>query len=141
MSTEPSLLRLYVMRSVYLLNFVVLGMDVWPSLVRHDGVWEPMRGVAFSFWAALATISALGLRAPLRCVPILLFQCLYKVIWLVAVAMPNWSTVGSTVLATAMSVGLVVDLVAIPWPYVVRTFVTAPGDRWKVSNPPLDRDA
>lgn len=126
-------LRLNVMRFLYLLNFALLGYDVWPAIVRHAGAWEPMRGVAFSFWAALATISGLGLRYPLKMVPVLLLQLLYKSIWVAAVAMPNWAIVRSTGLANAMLIGIVLDVVVIPWPYVLRTFVTERGDRWVTS--------
>lgn len=53
MSEEVSLFRLYLMRSLYLLNFVLLGMNVWPGLISHRKPWVPMHGIAVSFWAAL----------------------------------------------------------------------------------------
>ena len=140
MPGEPSTVRLYVMRAVYLLNFVLLGLDVWPGLLGHVGAWEPMRGVAFSFWAALATLSGLGLRYPVKMVPVLLLQFLYKSIWLLAVAVPNWSAVRSTDLAQAMAIGLVVDLIGIPWPYVLRSFGAARGDRWRSPAMSPERD-
>jgi hypothetical protein len=121
---------LSLMRIVYLLNFLLLGLDVWPSIVRHVGAWEPMRGVAFSFWAALATLSGLGLRYPVKMLPLLLLQFLYKLIWLFAVAVPNWSAVRATDLFNAMALGILVDLIAIPWPHVLATFCWMPGDRW-----------
>ena len=131
MSHEPSTLRLYLMRVLYLLNFVMLGLDVWPQIFGHMGPWESMRGVAFSFWAALSALSLLGLRYPLKMVPLLLLQFLYKSVWLLAVAAPNWPTVRPTDLANAMLIGIVLDLIAIPWPYVVRTLVIGGGDRWR----------
>ena len=54
MPEEVSLFRLYLMRFLYLLNFVLLGMDVWPGLIHHGKPWDPMHGIAVSFWAALA---------------------------------------------------------------------------------------
>lgn len=128
---DLSTLRLTLMRVVYLLNFVLLGLDAWPTIVGHVGAWEPMRGVAFSFWAALATLSGLGLRNPVKMVPLLLLQFLYKLIWLLGVAVPNWSTVRATELFTAMTLGILVDLAAIPWRHVLATFWTMPGDRWR----------
>ena len=130
-SNETSLLRLYVMRVAYLLNFALLGRDVWPTLISHPGDWDPVKGVAFSFWAALSTLSVLGLRYPLQMVPLLLLQFTYKLIWLVAIASPNWSDVGSTGLGRAMSTGAVVDVVVIPWGYVVTNYVMKPGNRWR----------
>ena len=131
MSKEVSTFRLYLMRFVYLLNFVLLGSDVWPAIFRHQGVWDPTKGVAFSFWAALSVLSGLGLRYPLKMVPLLLLQMFYKAVWLLAVGLPMWSAVRATDLAHAMVIGIVVDLIAIPWPYVVASFVSEPGDRWR----------
>jgi len=39
MSEEVSTLRLYLLRLLYLLNFALLGLDVWPALINHPGEW------------------------------------------------------------------------------------------------------
>ncbi len=131
MPGEVSTLRLYVMRFVYLLNFVLLGSDVWPELVRHQGAWDPLKGVAYSFWAALSLLSVLGLRYPLKMLPLLLLQLSYKAVWLIAVAIPMWSVVRSTDLTRAMVIGVVVDVIGIPWAYVLPHYVKERGDRWR----------
>ena len=131
MPKDVSTLRLYVMRFVYLLNFVLLGLDVWPALFRHQGAWDPVKGVAFSFWAALSLLSGLGLRYPLKMVPLLLLQLVYKAVWLAAVALPMWSAVRSTDLTRAMVIGVVVDVLAIPWSYVLASYMKERGDRWR----------
>jgi hypothetical protein len=131
MSKEIRTFRLYVMRFVYLLNFVLLGLDVWPEVFRHQGAWDPLKGVAFSFWAALSVLSGLGVRYPLKMLPLLLLQLFYKAVWLFAVALPMWSAVRSTDLTHAMVIGVVVDLIGIPWPYVVTSYVKERGDKWK----------
>lgn len=131
MPNEISTFRLYLMRLLYLLNFVLLGSDVWPGILNHKGAWDPLHGVASAFWAALSALSGLGLRYPLRMLPLLLLQLLYKAAWLLAVALPMWSAVRSTGLAHAMVIGVVVDLVCIPWPYVLANYVKGRGDRWR----------
>jgi hypothetical protein len=131
MSEETSTFRLYLVRLLYLLNFALLGLDVWPEIINHVGAWDPVKGVAFSFWAALSALSGLGLRYPLKMVPLLLLQLLYKSIWLIAVALPMWSVVRSTDLTKAMVIGLVLDIVIIPWPYVLANYVKKRGDRWR----------
>jgi hypothetical protein len=128
MSEETSTLRLYVMRLLYLLNFVFLGLNVWPAIINHAGAWDPVKGVAFSFWAALSALSALGVRYPLKMLPLLLLQLLYKSIWLIAIALPQWSAVRSTDLTKVMLRGAVVDLILIPWPYVLANYVAIRGD-------------
>lgn len=131
MPEETSTFRLYLMRLLYLLNFVLLGSSVWPAIFNHAGAWDPVKGVAFSFWAALSLLSGLGLRYPLKMLPLLLLQLLYKSIWLIVVALPLWSAVHSTELAKAMIMGVPVDLIVIPWPYVLANYVKKRGDRWR----------
>src|ERR1035437_71269 len=117
MSEQVSIFRLYLMRLLYLLNFVMLGLSVWPEIINHSGAWDPVKGVAFSFWAALSVLSGLGLRYPLKMVPLLLLQLVYKTVWLVAVALPMWPAVRSTDLTRAMVIGVVMDVLGIPWSY------------------------
>ena len=131
MSEETSTLRLYLMRFAYPLNFVLLGLDVWPGIINHEGAWDPVKGVAFSFWTALSALSGLGLRYPLKVLPLLLLQLFYKCVWLIAVALPMWSAVRSTDITRAMVIGVVVDLVVIPWPYVLANYAKKGGDRWR----------
>ncbi len=113
------------------LNFVLLGLDVWPEIINHKGAWDPLHGIAFSFWAALSALSGLGVRYPLKMLPLLLLQLFYKAVWLLAVALPMWSAVRSSGLTHAMVIGVVVDLVGIPWPYVLANYVKERGDRWR----------
>ena len=131
MSEETSMFRLYLMRLLYLLNFVMLGLSVWPEIINHAGAWDPVKGVAFSFWAALSVLSGLGLRYPVKMLPLLLLQLLYKSIWVIAVALPLWSAFRSIELTRIMGMGAVVDLIVIPWPYVIANYVKKPGDRWR----------
>jgi hypothetical protein len=130
MADSVSTLRLYVMRFLYVGNFVFLGLSVWPAIINHAGPWDPVKGVAFSFWAALSALSGLGIRYPLKMLPVLLLQLLYKSIWLIAVALPQWPAFRSEELTRVMLGGVVVDLIVIPWPYVLANYVRARGDRW-----------
>jgi hypothetical protein len=103
-----------------------------------------MEGVAFSFYAALSTLSALGLRYPLKMVPLLLLQLFYKSAWLLAVAIPLSSAGPLTPnLAGAVKpfvIGVLLDILVIPWPYVVANYLLAPGDRWKFVGPRAHAD-
>lgn len=132
---EVSLLRLYVMRACYLLILVGVGSMALPGLTNTDIPIAPMRGVALSFWGALALLAAIGLRYPLQMVPLLLVQLVYKAIWLLAVALPLWSAGGAfdaemAGFTRAMAIGIVVDLIVIPWGYMWANYVRKPGDRW-----------
>ena len=135
MADEVSLFRLYLMRTLYLLTFVGVGMGVWPALINHPKPWDPMHGVAFSFWAAYSALMGLGIRYPLKMLPLLLLQLFYKSVWLLAVALPLSSAGPLDPVASELTrvfVGAVIaDLIVIPWPYVWANYVRKPGDRWR----------
>lgn len=131
MAEQVSLPRLYVMRVMYLLNFALLGSDVWPGLIQQAKVWEPVPGVAISFWAALSALSGLGLRYPVAMLPLLFLQLLYKAIWLAAVAPPLHFAGAAQEMTTVFVVGIVLDVIAIPWPHVLAHYVRRPADRWR----------
>jgi len=131
---DVSTFRLYVMRALYLLVCVGEGSIIWPLMFHHQP-WTLMHGVASSLLAALTAMMALGVRYPLQMLPLLLFEFLWKAIWLVAIALPLWSAhqldpeTMETVKATLM--GVVLCPIVIPWPYVWANYVKKPGDRWR----------
>ena len=132
MSEGVSTLRLYLMRALYLLNFGLGLLYVWPGLTKHEGLSDPLQAVATSFWAALFTLSALGLRYPLKMLPLLFMQLFYKSVWLIAVALPlRLGGRPAADLTDGMVVGVVLDLIVIPWPYVLANYVKERGDRWR----------
>lgn len=136
MSGEPSTFRLYLLRAVYLLNFVGLGSLVWPAILNHQGPWDPLHGVAFSFWGALSLLMGLGIRYPLQMLPMLFIQLVYKVIWLIAVALPLWSAGQPSEMTKDFLIPVVIDLIVIPWSYVFANYVKKRGDRWRSTPAP-----
>jgi len=46
-------------------------------------------GVAAAVWTAFGLLAILGLRDPIKYMPILLFQFVYKLIWVFTVFLPN----------------------------------------------------
>lgn len=131
MSEGISTVRLYVMRTLYGLNFILLGSDVWPRLLTQQESWDPVQGAAYSFWGALSILSTLGLRYPLQMLPLLLLQFFYKLIWLTAIGPSLWAAGRATGMTEAFAIGIVLDFVAIPWPHVFAHYVKRQGDRWK----------
>jgi hypothetical protein len=130
--TTPSvpLWRLYVLRVGYALNFVFLGASAWPLLLHHPAPWDPTKGVAVAFWATLSLLAGLGIRYPLKMIPLLLTQFSYKAIWLAAVYWPMRAQ-GPWELTPVMAGGVVFDVLIIPWLYVLREYALARGDRWR----------
>lgn len=128
---EVSLVRLYVMRATALLAIWGLFGTV-EALIEH----APMdRGVHKALISGLWVMAFFALRYPLRMVPVLLFEMVWKTVWLFAFGLPQWlSGVGSPQLrADLWQIGafpLVVALV-IPWGYVWRHSVRGPAERWR----------
>jgi hypothetical protein len=133
--SEVSLFRLYLMRAAYLLLAVGLGFDIWPVLIHHGSEWALLHGAAASLLAALSILAVFGLRYPLHMLPALLFELLWKAIWLVAIAFPLWSAHRLNAQTWAMAytclAAIVIVPLVIPWPYFFAHYVKARGDRWR----------
>ena len=88
--SDVSIFRLYLLRAVYLVIFVGLGFDIWPALIQHPLAWTLWHGVGCSLLAAMSLLVLLGLRYPLQMLPLLLFETVWKAIWLIVIAYPLW---------------------------------------------------
>ena len=120
--------RLYLLRFFYALAILLLGIQVWTEIFTHKDAWQPLPAVAFSFWAAFSALAVLGLIHPLKMIPLLLVQFSYKLIWLIIVAYPLWSanqvpSPAAQELIKANSIGIMLDLLIIPWPYVLKNYI------------------
>ena len=129
MSNDVSTTRLYLMRAMFLMNFILLGIDVWMKLLQPGVTWDPVKGAAYSLWAALSLLSVLGVRYPLQMLPLLIFQFIYKMIWLLTIALPSWVDFKSMEITQVMIVGAVLDVIVIPWGYVLTNYIRKQGDR------------
>ncbi len=132
---ELSVFRLRLMRATYLLIVVGLGSDVWPALIGHSKQWSLMHGVTVSLLAAVTLLALVGIRYPVKLVPLLLFELTWKTIWLAAIALPLWWTdqLPPNFLESVKGcvLGLVLFPSVIPWKYVRASFVKARGERWR----------
>lgn len=132
--SDVSTVRLYLLRAMYLLMAVGLGITIWPGIIAPGDV-SHMGSVVRSMLGALALMSLWGLRYPVAMLPILLFEFIWKVIWVVAFALGPWleGTLDperqETLFACLM--GVVLVPIVVPWGYVFRRHIRAPGDRWK----------
>ena len=88
---DVSLFRLYALRAVYLLIAVGLASTIWPLLLNHSPAWPLMNSVVCSLLAGVSVLAAVGIRYPLQMLPVLLFELVWKSIWLTTVALPLWS--------------------------------------------------
>ena len=129
---EVSLLRLYILRATYLLLVVGLGLMIVPPIVSHELM---SRGVIPSLLAAVWVLAFFGLKYPLQMLPVLLFEFVWKAIWMVAYGLPQWSAgrFPSTFAEDMFNIasGVILMPLVIPWGYVWRHYVQKAGDRWR----------
>jgi hypothetical protein len=131
---DVSLFRLHLLRALYLLIVVGLGVLIWPGVIHHTKPWGLMFGVVQCMLAAFSALCLLGLRYPLQMLPLLLWELLWKTIWLLIVALPAWmsgqmdaATWGTT---TDCLVAVIMPFI-IPWRYVWANYVAKSAERWR----------
>jgi hypothetical protein len=131
---EVSLFRLYLLRAMYLLVVVGLGVFVVPGIVRHAGHRELAQGIVDAMLLAFWLLCMIGLRYPLRMLPVLMWELAWKALWLAMVAWPAWRA-GTMDAATAENtfacVFVVLVPIVMPWRYVVRHYLREAGDPWR----------
>ena len=128
-----SLLRLYTLRVCYFILAAGLGAYIWPRVLHHTPAVAISSGIELSLFAGLGAICLLGFRYPVKMIPVLLFELVWKAVYLTAFALPLWRAHQITPAAAAdISAVLVVVLLLplIPWVYVWREYANASGDRW-----------
>jgi len=131
--TDLPVWRLYALRSGYLLLVVGLGLVIWPGIIHHDKPWSLMGGVVQCMLGAMGAVAVLGLRYPLKMLPLLFFEMAWKAIWLVVVALPLWraGTMDANTLEMAVEVLVVILIVlVVPWDYVIANYGLGRGERW-----------
>ena len=103
-----------------------LAMVVAPETVRSLFRWpiqDPIvYGVTGSVWLAFGLLSILGLKSPLKFLPVLLMQLTYKSVWFIGVVFPlvvsgRFPTY-AILLVVIMASYIVGDLIAIPFHYL-----------------------
>jgi hypothetical protein len=103
-----------------------LGLIVIPNVMKSVFKWpnqDPIvLGATGSVNLAFAILSIVGLRSPLKFVPVLLLQLCYKVVWFIGVVLPllvagefpTYAILHVVIFATY----IIGDLIAIPFSYV-----------------------
>ena len=136
MRHDVSIIRLYVLRVTYLLVGVGLAVEIWPLILSSAAVPPAhMQGVVRAMLTAVSLLALLGVRYPLQMVPLLLFEFIWKAVWVLAIGLPLWRA-GRLDAATGDTwrtclISLVIFVLAIPWGHVLRHYGRARGDRWR----------
>ena len=135
--SEVSTFRLYLLRSMYVFTVVGLAIEKLPALLHPENL-SPGDSVILSVLGATALLAVLGIRYPLKMLPLLFFEFVWKAIWILVFGLPlllsggldpNVSF-GGTETLIACIVGVVLVPLAIPWGYVLKHYLKVPGARW-----------
>ena len=127
-----SLLRLTMLRAAYLLLVIGLGVTIVPGVLSHE---MAARGVIPSLLTALWLLAFIGLKYPLKMLPLLMVEFAWKAIWMFAYGLPQWSsgqlppTFADDVFAIGL--GVIIMPIVIPWGYVWQRYGKAPAERWR----------
>lgn len=122
------------MRIGYLVIGVGTAVTKWPLLVNRSEPWPLFEGVSTYMLVAMGLLALLGLRYPVRMLPILLFESAWKLLWLAAVAVPLWTSGQmdpATMRVTRAVMWVVIVLAVVPWRYVVANYIFRQADPWR----------
>ena len=132
--SDVSTLRLYLLRAMYVFMAVGLAIYEWPGILNPPPGLSNMGSVVGSVLGAISILAVLGIRYPLKMLPLLLFELLWKSMWVVAFGLPLLLSGGldpnTTETLTACLMGVVLVPLVMPWGYVFKHYLKAPGDRW-----------
>lgn len=131
---ELSLFRLYTLRLAYLIMAAGLAVFIWPTVLHHTSQFAIAEGVRFALLSGLGAAAALGLRYPVRMLPLLLFELTWKATYLLFFALPLWSAhqIDAAAAADIKAVLMAVIFIPlIPWRHVFTHYVMKRGERWR----------
>ncbi|MBW1298026.1 hypothetical protein [Aquimarina litoralis] len=122
-----SKLRSYALRAMYALIAFGLLLTIWPEIIIPDQRVADQDSVIQSMLGALALLALMGIRYPLKMLPVLIFELVWKLIWIIGYALPVYNNSGLDVYAKetffACMIGIVLVPFAIPWRYVIEYYI------------------
>ena len=132
--SEVSAFRLYILRAMYVFTVVGLAIAKLPALL-HPANLSPGDSVILSVLGAVALLAVVGIRYPIKMLPLLFFELVWKSRWVLMWELPLWSTGQLTPdrreTLIACLVGIVLVPLVMPSGDVLNRYVKAPGDPWR----------
>lgn len=129
---ELSRFQLWLLRAMYLILVIGQAITTWPGILFAPKNSVDSHTVVSAFLGALSLLALLGLRYPIKMLPLLFFEFIWKAIWALAFALPAWLDGGLDDYAAgvmfAVGFGLIITPLTIPWKYVVKQYLLSPSD-------------
>ncbi len=128
-------LRLNILRAYYALIAFGTSAVFWPDLLHHTHDWGIRNGAQYSLLGALAPLALVGLRHPLKMLPIILYEFLWKALWFIFVVAPLYASDRMTDIVwsnvVACGVAIVLTPIVMPWRFFWQNYVSAPAETWR----------
>lgn len=120
-------INLFLLRLLFTLMFLFLTYEAWDYIFHHRGPWDITKAAAWCMWGSYSAISFIGIRHPLKMLPIVLFEIVYKTAWLCIVAYPLWrqgELAGTPAEGMArVYIWVVFPVAAMPWRYFIQVYI------------------
>lgn len=133
--TPVSVLRLNLLRAMYLFMAVGLGLSIWPEIISFSWGVADADSVVYAMLGALGLLCIFGLVYPLKMLPLLIFELIWKLIWVLGFALRMHLDTGLDEYAAgtlaACLIGVVLVPLVIPWRYFFSQYVNAPAEPWR----------
>jgi hypothetical protein len=132
---EVGVVRMYLLSGMYFLIAVGLGSTTIPRVVATSGNPVDPHTVINSILIGFFIMALLGIRYPLKMLPILLLELTWKSFWLVVFALPMYLNheldqyARDVVFACVM--GVILTPLVIPWRYIMNHYILAKGSAWQ----------
>lgn len=126
--------QIHLLRFFFALMAGIMGTVVWQQILFESSGWWWERGLAKSMLGALALLSLWGVRYPLQMLPLMVYELVWKSVWILLIALPAWLTGQMNEHIEALfydCAGVIVLYVVIPWRYVYARFVAQPAEPWR----------
>jgi hypothetical protein len=129
--TGVSIFRLYLLRAMYAFIALGLAMTRWPEILNPPADASHMDNVVLSMLVAFSLLALLGIRYPLRMLPLLFFEFVWKFLWVVTWGLDDGLAADQQETLIACLMGIVPIPLILPWKYVFHTYLKAPGNPWR----------
>ncbi len=131
--SEISTFRLYLLRFGYLVIAIGLALMIWSGIIFPGENVPHMNAVVRSLLGAVSLLAIIGIFYPLKMLPVMFFELIWKTIWLLAFGLRLWSS-NKLDAATSATLGecifgVIFVLIVTPWEYVFKHYFKASGDR------------
>ncbi|WP_105167813.1 hypothetical protein [Pseudoalteromonas sp. T1lg23B] len=123
---EVGKIRLNFLRAMYVFIVIGLGLSNTPEAISEMGISADSYTVINAMLMGFMILSLVGVFFPLQMLPILMFELLWKVIWLAMFALPMHLNMGldeyATGVAFACFIGVILTPLVLPWRYIFNNY-------------------